>query len=99
MGNPPDPSLARSTETRVIMQEVSGKQRMAIEMKWADAKVQKTWEVLGLVGEKSIPYLTIGQTRDMKIYSTAFRGGVTSSVKLFDMTMSDQDIYDYLNAR
>jgi hypothetical protein len=35
----------------------------------------------------------------MKIYSTAFRGGVTSSVKLFDMTMSDQDIYDYLNAR
>jgi hypothetical protein len=39
------------------------------------------------------------QTRDMKIYSTAFRGGVTSSVKLFDMTMSEQDIYDYLNAR
>jgi hypothetical protein len=93
------PWRGQQVQTRVIMQEVSGKQRMAIEMKWADAKVQKTWEVLGLVGEKSIPYLTIGQTRDMKIYSTAFRGGVTSSVKLFDMTMSDQDIYDYLNAR
>lgn len=82
---------------RVNQQTVAGKQRLAIEMKWPDAKLQTTWESLGLVGDKSKAFLLPGQTKEMKIYSTAFKNGVTSSVKLFDLSMNQDDINDYLN--
>lgn len=82
---------------QVNQQTVSGKQRLAIEMKWPEAKVQTTWEHLGLVGDKAKAFLLPGQTKEMKIYSTGFKNGVTSLVKLFDLSMKQEDINDYLN--
>ena len=52
---------------------------------------------LGLVGEKNLPNLLPGQTREMLIYSTTFKQGKTSTVKLFDLSMTSEEINDYLN--
>ena len=93
------PWAGQQVQTRVVLHEYNGQQRMMIEMKWAEAKVQKTWEILGLVGEADIPHLTIGQTRDMKIYSTKFKNGKTTSVKLFDMSMPQSDIDNALTSK
>ncbi|MEB3190456.1 MAG: hypothetical protein VKL42_08955 [Snowella sp.] len=84
---------------RVLMSEYSGKQKLAIEMKWAGAKTQIGWYMLGFVGDRAKAYLLPGHTRDMKIYSTGFANGVTSLVELFDLSMSQDDINDYLNSR
>jgi hypothetical protein len=81
---------------RVYFQTISGKQKLGLEMKWSDAKVQKGWHHLGLIGEKAQAYLLPGHTREMKIYSTGFKQGKTSLVKLFDLSMMEEDIQDYL---
>ncbi|MFM1841969.1 MAG: hypothetical protein RLZZ490_705, partial [Cyanobacteriota bacterium] len=91
------PWSGQQVTTRVTNKEVSGQLKLAMEMEWPNAKQQKGFHHLGLVAEKSIPYLLPGQSRDMRIYSIRFRNGVTSTVKLFDMSMSQQDIDDYLN--
>ena len=82
---------------RVVMRLVSGVQRLVIEMK-CSSRGQSGWHYLGIVAADCVPYLLPGHTRDVKIYSQKFSAGKTSSVKLFDMSMSDDDIYDYLNS-
>ncbi len=83
---------------RAFMKEISGKPKLALEMKWEAAKHQTGWHLLGLVGEKATPYLLPGHTREMRIYSTGFKQGVTSLVKLFDLSLSQEEINNYLNS-
>jgi hypothetical protein len=83
---------------RAFMKEISGKPKLALEMKWEAAKRQTGWHLLGLVGEKATPYLLPGHTREMRIYSTGFKQGVTSLVKLFDLSLSQEKINNYLNS-
>lgn len=83
---------------RAFMKEISGKPKLALEMKWEAAKRQTGWHLLGLVGEKATPYLLPGHTREMRIYSTGFKQGVTSLVKLFDLSLSQEEINNYLNS-
>jgi hypothetical protein len=77
---------------RAFMKEVTGRQRLCLEMKWEAAKTQTGWHYLGIVGEGEVPYLLPGHTREMRIYSVAFISGKTNRVKLFDLSMSQEQI-------
>jgi hypothetical protein len=77
---------------RAFMKEVTGRQRLCVEMKYPDAKTQIGWHYLGIVGEGEVPYLLPGHTREMRIYSVGFITGKTNRVKLFDLSMSQEEI-------
>ena len=74
----------------------SGKIELTLDMKWTEAKTQTGWHYLGIVGEGEVPFILPGHTREVRIYSTAFSNGLTKGVKLFDLSMSQEDINDYL---
>ena len=77
----------------------SGKIELTLDMKWTEAKTQTGWHYLGIVGEGEVPFILPGHTREVRIYSTAFINGLTKGVKLFDLSMSQEDINDYLPVR
>jgi hypothetical protein len=93
------PWAGQEVQIRAYIAEISGVQKLALEMKWDGAKIQLGFHHLGLVGEMYRPYLSIGQTETRKIYSTRFVGDKTKEVTLFHPSMSQQEIDNFLNSR
>ncbi|MFP4336405.1 MAG: hypothetical protein ACLFQP_00605 [Halothece sp.] len=90
------PWSGQIVQIRAYLKPLNGKQYLALEMMWEDAKKQFGWHHLGMVGETYRPYITVGMTKKMKIYATRFRQGKTTEATLFDLSLSQDDIDDYL---
>ncbi|MBW4680629.1 MAG: hypothetical protein KME19_10990 [Microcoleus vaginatus WJT46-NPBG5] len=87
----------QEVQTRAYLN--TSRQKLAIEMKLESAKRLMGFHHLGLVGEKSVPYLKAGETRTMKIYSTRAKNSQTTEVTLFDPTLTQEEINNFLNFR
>jgi hypothetical protein len=92
------PWIGQTVQIRSKIIEQGGKQKLAIEMQFPDAKQQFGWHHLGLVGEQYRPYYPPGLTKTMLAYSTRFvtATGKTSELTLFDPNMDKEDIKDFL---
>ncbi|MBP0015319.1 MAG: hypothetical protein J7525_19690 [Roseofilum sp. SID3] len=79
---------------KVVSTTQRGKTYMGIDMEWPDARNQKGYHYLGIIsGAIALPQ---GAMRPMKIFSTAWKNGVTSGIMLFDPSMRMEEIYTLL---
>lgn len=101
------PWRGQEVDVRCYFYQFNGKKYLGLEMKWDKATKQLGFHHLGLIGDKSAAYVLPGWSRRMKIYSTAFendryprkrsREDKTTRAYLFDLSMSDKQIKDFLN--
>ncbi|HIK29894.1 MAG TPA: hypothetical protein IGS17_00570 [Oscillatoriales cyanobacterium M59_W2019_021] len=75
-------------DTRVVLKDG----RLAIEMKWDRAQKLVGYHQLGLIGEKYKAQSPPGQTRSMKIWTIRVKNNLSSTVYLFDLSVSDEEI-------
>ncbi|MGB3190937.1 MAG: hypothetical protein WBB43_16130 [Limnoraphis sp.] len=103
------PWRGQEVDVRCYMPTITGKKYLALEMKWDEAKTQIGFHHLGLIGDKSAAYVLPGWTKRMKIYSTAFENDryprnhsatdKTTRIHLFDLSMSEEQIKDFLDTK
>ncbi|MDB9318201.1 hypothetical protein [Nodularia spumigena] len=87
----------QEVQVKGVIQVYNGKNFFSLEMKWAGAKTQTGWELLGNISEKYKPYFLPGQIKTMKIYSIAFNAQKqTKRVVLFNKDMAEKDIKEAL---
>lgn len=85
-------------QIRIYMTTVSGKQHIGVQMQTELAKEQLGFHHLGLVGEKYRPLVQLGSTKTMRIYTERMTpDNRTASVTLFDASMSQEEIDEYIN--
>lgn len=100
------PWRGQEVDIRAYIQEVQSKKYLALEMKWDGAKTQIGFHHLGLIGDKSHAYVLPGWTKRMKIYSASYENDKyprkrtaedkTTRVYLFDLSMTEEQIRDFL---
>lgn len=91
--NPWNGQLVR---VRVYLYIGNGKQQRAIELQFPgarDPKLRENFRHLGLISDKYRPYMMLGETRMMQIWSVRFnqRDGKTMLCTLIDPSLSEED--------
>ncbi|MDB9453722.1 hypothetical protein PN500_05365 [Dolichospermum circinale CS-541/06] len=86
-------------QIRIALYPFNGKQVLCADMAYSGAKVQLGFHILGCVRESYIPYYPVGMSKTMKIYATKFHiaSGMVSEVILFDLTVPQWQIDEWLN--
>ena len=100
------PWKGQEVDVRAYMTESQGKKYLALEMKWDGAQTQIGFHHLGMIGDKSHAYVLPGWTKRMKIYGAAYENDKyprkrtgedkTTRVYLFDLSLSEEQIQDFL---
>ena len=85
----------QTVQTRVQIEQISGRQQKVIYMKWSGATRLTGWHLLGIVSEAHRGQVTAGDTSNRLIYTTRFKADQgTTSVRLLDTRYEgDADLY------